>query len=209
VNLKPGDVPEPTATSPERGTVPKKGAEEAARCAGAEPAQRRVAAVDSPKFSGASRAPRETVSSEVEVWPTSAAAQRNGAAEASPRGRACAQHLLERLALRTMSRGVRITHLSVAWRHPSLPGAQDAYAARVSFTVAAEGRPASPEVKSAAVETPAPTHVQIPVYLDVSGFVSGPAHISLSAMSVKQPPDAAVERRLLSTLDGRARTHTL
>jgi hypothetical protein len=209
VNLKPGDVPELTAVGAEKGTSAKQGGEEAARCAGAESRYRRVADVKSAKFGGASASPRETMRSEVEVWPTTATAERNAAAELSPRGRACASHLLERLAIRGMTARVRIAHVGVAWLPAPLKGPRDAFAARVTLTVAAEGTRSQPGVSSATLESRAEgtRKLQLPVYVDVLGFLSGPAQISLTATGLKQPPSSATEHRVLSLLYSRAQTH--
>jgi hypothetical protein len=210
VNLKASDVPELTAVRSEREATPKRLGEEAARCAGAESPSRRVADVNSAKFSGASASPRETVGSEVVVWPTASAAERNAAAETGARGRACVQHLLERLALRRITARVRVAHVSVAWRPSPLRGAKDAHAARVTLTVAAEASGARGGTSSVALESPVSgaRRVRVPVYLDVEGFLSGPAQVGLTALGVGRPASAATEHRLLSLLYSRARART-
>jgi hypothetical protein len=211
VNLKPGDVPELTPVGAEKEVSPKPSGEEAARCAGAESRYRRVADVNSARFRGASVSPRETLTSEVAVWPTAGTAERNAAAEVGTRGRACTRHLLERLAIRTMTTRVRIAHLSVAWLPAPLHGAKDSFAARVTLSLAAEGPRAAPGASSAVLESPAASArtAQLRVYLDELGFVSGPAQISLTALSVKRPPSSATEHRLLALLYDRAQTHSV
>lgn len=71
-----------------------------------------------------------------------------------------------------MTSRVRIAHASVTWLPSPLQGPKDASAARVTFTVAAEGAPPRPGVSSAALELPsaAARKVQVPVYLDVLSF---------------------------------------
>jgi hypothetical protein len=46
------------------------------------------------------------------------------------------------------------------------------------------------------------------VYLDALAFVSGPAQIQLTALSIKRSPASATERRLISLLYSRAQAHS-
>jgi hypothetical protein len=210
VNLKPGDVPELTAAGAEREASPKKGAEEGARCSGAPSPSARVANIDSAKFRGSSAAPLETISSEVVVWPSSAIAERNAAAQTGPRGRACAQHLLERLALKTLTSRVRLASSSISWLPAPLHGARGSYAAHVTMNVTAESPRTQTGASSAVLEssTASERKLQVPVYLDIQGFQSGPAQVTLTALGVKRPPSSSAEHRLLSLLYSRATTHT-
>jgi hypothetical protein len=206
VNLKAGDVPDLTPIGAERETPPKKTAEESARCSGAPSRSGRVADINSPKFSGATASPRELIGSEVMVWPSAVTAERNAAAETGPRGRACAQHLLERVALRTLTSRVHLAHVSVTWLPAPLQGASS-YAARVTMAFAAEGPRAQTGPSSAVLESPATRahKVQVLAYLDVQGFQSGPAQVVLTALGVKRPAARTRERRLLTLLYTRAR----
>jgi len=185
---------------------------ESAHCSGGVSPYLRVVDVHSVSFKGATASPRESMRSDVTVWPTNDFAEHDSAAELSRRGRACAQHLLERLAIDAIGR-VRLSHISIAWLPPPLPGAKDSYAARISLRLTGEpglGRTRS-ERSTAALESssPNPRPVQIPLYIDSFGFLAGPAQVSLTAISVKRPASAATEHRLLSLLYSRAKAHIL
>jgi hypothetical protein len=185
---------------------------ESAHCSGAVSPYRRVADIHSVRFRGATASPRESLKSDVIVWPTNAVAEQDSAAELSRRGRACAQHLLERLAIDEIG-PARVSNISIAWRRPPLPGAKSSYAARISLRISGELAPgrARSERSTAALESssPTPRRVQISLYIDAFGFLAGPAQVKLSAISVKRPASSATEHRLLSLLYSRAKAHIL
>jgi hypothetical protein len=211
VNLTPADVPEMASVGHEEETKVKSISLENARCSGSVSPYRRVVDIRSVRFKGATASPRESVRSDVTVWPTSAVAEHNTAAEVSRRGRACAQHLLERLAIGEIGT-VHLSHISIAWLPPPLPGGRGSYGARIRLTISAQLAPGKTQSgrSTATIESSSPnaTRVQIPVYIDTFGFLAGPAQVSLTATSLKRPASSAIEHRLLSVLYSRAKAHT-
>jgi hypothetical protein len=209
VNLTASDVPELTSAAPGAEASVKRRDVERARCAGAASPYSRVVNIGSARFTGATASPRESVTSSVVVWPTSAIAEQNIAADLSPRGRACVQHLLERLAIGAVRR-VRVSHVSLAWLPAPLPAAHS-FAARLSLTLSAEPGRLRPGLSGAVVESPSPRArpVQISVYIDVLGFLVGPGEVNLTATGEKRPASSATEHRLLSLLYSRAVAHKL
>ena len=166
-----------------------------------------MADVESQRFRGANATPLETISSSVTVWPNATAAERNALAEKSARGRTCTLHVLERATIAATAR-VRISHISLASLPAPLPEAKDSHAVRAYLTIAAEASTqAGPS--SAALEPRSARRVQVPVVIDALGFVSGPAEVSLTAMSLKRPASSATEHRLLSLLYSRAKADKL
>jgi hypothetical protein len=212
VNLTAADVPEMASAGKEEETKVRSLGVENAHCSGGVSPYRRVVDVHSVRFKGATASPRESVTSDVTVWPTNALAEHNSAAGLSQRGRACAQHLLERLAIDQIGR-VRVSRISIAWLPPPLPGAKDSYAARISLTITGELGPSHTpsERSSAALESssPNPPRVQIPLYVDGFGFLAGRAEVTLTATGVQRPASSAIEHRLLSVLYSRAKAHIL
>jgi hypothetical protein len=211
VNLSPADVPEMASGGREEEAKVKKIGVEGARCAGAASPYQRVVDLHSVKFKGATSSPQESLRSDVEVWPTSAVASRNSAAELSRRGRTCAKHLLERLVVGEIG-PVHVSRLAVAWLPPPLPSAQASYEARVSLTISGPVGSGGQSGRSTATlesSSPSASRVQIPVYIDTLGFLVGPAHVGLTATSLKRPASSATEHRLLSVLYSRAKAHAL
>jgi hypothetical protein len=211
VNLAPADVPEMAASGREEEAKVKNVALEGAHCAGAVSPYRRIVDMHSVKFKGASTAPRESLRSAVTIWPSAALAEQESTAMLSPRGRACDQHLLERLALGEIG-PVHVSHVSVTRLPSPLPAAHDSYAARISMTISGSlGTGARSGRSTATLESSSPTtaRISIPVYIDTFGFVAGPAQIGLTATGLKRPPSPATERRLLSKLYSRAKARGL
>jgi hypothetical protein len=212
VNITAADVPEMTSAGQEGEAKVRSLGVENAHCSGGVSPYRRVVDIHSVRFRGATASPRESVRSDVTVWPTNAVAEQDSAAELSRRGRACAQHLLERLAIDAIGR-VRVSHVSIAWLPPPLPGAKGSYAARISLRITGVLGPGQTqsERSTAALESssPNPRSVEIPLYIDGFGFLAGPARVSLTATSLKRPASSAIEHRLLSLLYSRAKAHIL
>jgi hypothetical protein len=211
VNLTPADVPEMASSGREEEAKVKNVAVEGARCAGAVSPYRRIVDIHSVKFKGATTAPRESLRSDVTVWPSSALAEHESAAELSRRGRTCDQHLLERLAIGETG-AVHVSHVSVRWLPSPLPPAHDSSAARISLTISGPLGTRTRSGRSTATLEPSSqsaARIAISVYIDTLGFVAGPAHVGLTATGLKRPPSPAIEHRLLSKLYSRAKAHGL
>jgi hypothetical protein len=123
--------------------------------------------------------------------PSAALAARNNAVARSARGRACLAR-----ALPEQSTGpLRYGPVSVSSLPNLLPGADGSFGLRLTTTVI--GR----NFRGGKIRTR--------VYIDVFGFVSGPAEISLTAFGVSRPVPSATEQHLLPLLFSRAREHKL
>jgi hypothetical protein len=194
VNLVEADVPGMSLIKPEgEDKAPTRAGVEFAQCAGGVSPYRRIVDIHSPTFSRSR--PRERVKSAVEVMPTVALAAQNNNAARSARGRACLVHFLGR-ALPEQSAGqIRHGSVSVSSLPNLLPGAQGSFGLRLATTVTA--RPLGGR------------QVQVRVYLDEFGFISGSAEINLTATGFSAPVPSETEQRLLGLLNSRAQAHTL
>jgi hypothetical protein len=209
VNLTPTDVPEMASVGHEEETRVKNLGVENAHCAGSANPYQRVVDIHSVRFKGATSSPQESVRSDVTVWPTSAVAEHNRAAELSRRGRACAQHLLERVAIGEIG-PAHVSQISVAPLPQPLPGVHSSYAARITLRITGElgrGQTQSRATAAFATSSPSAARIQVPLYIDAFGFVVGRAQVGMTATSVKRPASSATEHRLLALLYRRANAH--
>lgn len=192
VNLGAADVPRSSIIKAEgEGKAPTVAGVEFERCAGGMSPERRIVDMHSSSFRVASASKGGRVRSAVEVMPTAALAARNNAVARSARGRACLAR-----ALPEQSTGrLRYGPVSVSSLPNLLPGADGSFGLRLTTTVI--GR----NLRGGEIRTR--------VYIDVFGFVSGPAEISLTAFGVSRPVSSATEQHLLPLLFSRAREHKL
>lgn len=129
-----------------------------------------------------------TVSSEVSVAPTAAAAARELAAIRSARVRGCLGHSLDQLLKGQRAGGGRVGPVAVASGTPPAPGTAGSFGWRVTATYTLRG-------------------IRLSFYLDMLGFVQGPATVTLFSTGVLRPFPAAAQQRLFSLLLSRAKAH--
>jgi hypothetical protein len=181
------------SVSPERERKERASSTEAA-CGLRQSRVENVVDIQSPKFKSGEGLELAEVKSGVVVLPTAALAEsRLAQAEAAlgkPRVRACLKRAFEHELAKSLhkrpTRGVRIllgrTNISVL--HPAFPHSFG-FRIFVHLTFAARG-----------------LHIPASLYLDVLGFVVGPAGVGLESISFSRP--VPTEQHLLSVLYSRA-----
>lgn len=191
VNLTAADTPGLTAAAPEHehDTATEKRLErEAGRCAGALSANEKLIEASSKHFKRGHGIPEVSVSSEVAVARTAQLAARELAAIRSERARTCFSHYLGQLFRGKEFHGARISPISIASGTPPAAGSTGSFAWRVKVTITAHG-------------------LTIPFWIDILGFVYGPAQVSLFSFGVPAPFPAAIQQRLFLLLLERAKAH--
>jgi hypothetical protein len=131
-----------------------------------------------------------SVSSEVSVDETSAEATATLSEIRSARVRACVSHYVSELLKSEHYAGATVVGVSIASGTPPAPGTTGGFGWRVTATLAIRG-------------------VHISFYLDILGFVYGPAQVTLSSSGTVQPFPAKAEEQLYALLLTRARAHSL
>jgi hypothetical protein len=197
VNLTATDVPGFTAAGPPRAKShsEQRAESELFRCAGARGARTRgrsgdVAQASSPSFGFKRGIVDLNVSSEVGVSRSAALARAELAAIQSSRVRTCFTRFLRSVLAAGKPRSASVGHVTIESGNPPAPGASGSFGWRVSATFALAG-------------------AQIPVYLDMLGFVYGPARVTLISSGALRPFPAAAQQRLYELLLLRARDHSL
>jgi hypothetical protein len=191
VNLTAADVPGMVSVSPEREHNERESNQ--AVC-GIRGSRTHVVDIESPKFKSGEGFELVEVNSDVEVMPTAALADSTfGALEAAigkPRVRACVARTFGQALAKQVrghpTRGVGITfgRTRISVLHPMLPHS-------VGFRIVI---PVTYTVHT--------LRIPVRIYLDTTGFVVGPAQVSLTSISFSSPlPN---EQHLLSVLYGRA-----
>jgi hypothetical protein len=194
VNLTAADVPGFKA-SPRReheSTAEKRLAAELLRCTGASQAGAGagIAAVSSQNFKLERGIVDLGVSSEVSVSQTSAQASRELDKIRGKRVRECLTHYFSLLFKGQRYSEATVGKVSIMQGTPPAPGATGSFGWRITATL---------DVK----------RFKLPFYLDILGFVYGPAQVSLSSSGALRPFPAAVQQRLFSLLVKRAEAHGL
>jgi hypothetical protein len=192
VNLTPADVPAFTATAPQRpeSDAEKRLEQQLHRCAGPVGASGEVAQVSSSRYRLRRGILDLAVSSEVGVARTAAAANRELAAIRSARVRSCFSHYLDLLLRESRFRGATPQPVSIAAGSPPAPGASGSFGWRITATYSIRGIPLS-------------------LYVDILGFVLGPARVTLVSSGALRPFPAAIQQRLFSVLLTRAKARAL
>jgi hypothetical protein len=131
-----------------------------------------------------------SVSSEVTVAHTSAEAAATLAAIRSPRVRACFSRYLSSLLKSQSYPGATVVGVSIASGTPPAPGTTGGFGWRVTATLAIRG-------------------IHISFYLDILGFIDGPAQVTLTSSGTVRPFPAQAQEQLYSQLLTRARAHRL
>ena len=125
------------------------------------------------------------VKSEVAVAPTPQLAARELAAVRGARIRQCFSHYLDMLLEGQSKPGARRRPVSIASGTPPAPGANGSFGWRITATFAV-GR------------------IPVSLYVDILGFILGPARVTLVSSGVLRPFPAAVQQRLYALLLSRA-----
>jgi hypothetical protein len=195
VNLQAADLPGMSVASPEsQAPLPKQVGREANRCIGNVNPDLSVVRIRSGMFAGAVEAEHEQIRSAVEVMPTETLAARNDAANRSQRAISCTARFAPRLLGKATGR-VHYGPLKVTRLPNPLPGTRGSFGIRIAITIL--GVPAAIE----------PTQPHL--YVDVLGFLSGPAEVNLTATAFPEPVSEETEIKLLSLLHSRAEVNKL
>jgi hypothetical protein len=188
VNLTAADVPGlHAAAKREHNSANGRRAERAlARCVGLS-ASGRLAEAASPNFERAVGIARFDVSSNVTVSQSAAPAAHELAQLRSVRAKGCLKHYLAVLLNGSLSNAT-VGPVSIQEGTPPTAGAGAGLGLRISTSITVRSIP-------------------IPFYLDILGFVSGSAEVSLMSTGVPVPFPAATQQRLFLALLARAKAH--
>jgi len=190
VNLTSADVPG-FSVSPkhERGSSEEKRLEhEVLRCVGAQGSGKGLAEASSQQYELKRGIIDLGVSSEVAIAQTSALAAGELAAIRSAHVRGCFSRYLDQLFKSERFGGAIVSPVSIASGTPPAPGTAGGYGWRVTATFSVQG-------------------VKVSLYLDILGFVYGPARVTLFSSGVLRPFPAAIQQGLFSLLLFRAKAH--
>jgi hypothetical protein len=160
------------------------------RCAGTPRSHADVAEASSSTFQLKRNVVELSVSSEVSVARSPSLAVAELAAIHSARVRRCFTRYLQLLLRRERVGGVSVERVSIQSGDPPAPGTSGSFGWRVTATFAARG-------------------ITLPVYLDLLGFVEGPARVTLVSSGALRPFPAAIQQRLFALLLARAKAHSL
>jgi hypothetical protein len=130
------------------------------------------------------------VSSEVAVARTRALAARELAAIRGGRVRECFSRYLDLLLAGQHSRRTRVSPVSIASGTPPAPGADGSFGWRITATFSID-------------------RLRLSLYVDILGFVRGPARVTLVSSGALRPFPAVAQQRLYSLLLARASARVL
>ena len=198
VNLTAADVPgfTPTPKQHSESANERRLEQEFHSCGGAQGAQAAqgsrstVAVAASPDFELHRSILDLTVSSEVSVARTPAEAAAVLSAVRSARVKACFTRYVSQLLKSQHLNGATVVGVTIASGAPPAPGTTGGFGWRVTATLAAHG-------------------LHISFYLDILGFVDGPAQVTLSSSGTVRPFPASAQEQLYSGLLARAKSHSL
>jgi hypothetical protein len=192
VNLTASDVPGFSVSSEHnRDTAAEKQLErQMLRCAGNLSAGKGLAEVSSQDYALKRGILDLGVSSEVGVAQTPALAARELAAIRSAHVRGCFSRYLDLLFKSKQFNGAIVSPVSIASGTPPASGTAGGFGWRVTATFTVR-------------------RIRVPLYLDILGFVYGPARVTLFSSGVLRPFPAAVQQGLFSLLLSRAKAHRL
>jgi hypothetical protein len=190
VNLTAADLPGFTVSSGKQTkTTRGKGYErELLRCLGPQASVAQLAEASSKDFELSHGILQLGVNSEVSVAPTPAMASAKLAAVRSPRVRGCFARYFERLLKSQRYAGAAIGPVSLASGTPPASGTTGGFGWRVTATLNIRG-------------------VRALFYLDILGFVYGPATVTLFSTGALEPFPAEAQQRLFGLLLQRAKAH--
>jgi hypothetical protein len=144
--------------------------------------------VSSAEFERETESSHESVQSQVTVAPSAGLASRELAVIRSGHSRSCVSHYLDLYFKGKQYSGAKVSPVVVTPGTVAAPGTSGGFAWRISIAVTAHA-------------------VKVPTYVDILGFIDGPAEVSLITVSLPQPFPDASEQRLFSTLLRRAKAH--
>jgi hypothetical protein len=192
VNLTSADVPGFGVSSRHGGETPaeKRLEREMLRCAGTQGSGKGLAEVSSKDFEIKRGILDLGVSSEVGVAQTAALAARELAAIRSAHVRGCFSHFLDLIFKGKRFSGAIVSPVSIASGTPPAPGTAGSFGWRITATFTVQ-------------------RVRVSLYVDILGFVYGPASVTLFSSSLVRPFPAAIQQRLFSLLLARAEARGL
>jgi hypothetical protein len=196
VNLTATDVPGFIATPKQHSTSAseRRLERELRRCTGAQESEvlgsrNAVAEVSSPDFELKHGILDLSVSSEVSVAQSAAQAAGSLPAIHSERVRACVSRYLTQLLKSQHTGAAAVTGVSIASGTPPAPGTSGGFGWRITAKLAYRG-------------------IRLNFYLDILGFVDGPAQVTLTSSGALRPFPARAEEELFSLLLARAKAHS-
>lgn len=160
------------------------------QCAGPTPFGPGVADAQSPAFKLKQDVLDLGVSSEVSVAQSSTQAKRELAAIRGQRIKGCFTRYLDLLLQSQRTGGVQLTPVSILTGTPPAPGAIGSFGWRITATFVA-------------------SQIRLSLYVDILGFVVGPARVTLVSSGALRPFPAAIQQRLYTLLLARARSTAL
>jgi hypothetical protein len=137
----------------------------------------------------------EFIRSAVEVFPSASVAARHIAVNASQRAIACLARFIPKSAARENTTHVHYGPFAVTRLPDPLPGVPGSFGIRISAAI----------LGVASVVTPTEPHI----YIDVLGFLSGPAEVDLTTTAIPEPVSEEAEHHLLSVLYSHTTAHKL
>jgi len=192
VNLTAADLPGFTSSSGRESKTPQEARAERQmlRCTGSLGSGNGLAEVSSKNFELKRDILELGVSSEVSVLQTAALADTQVKAIRSDRVRECFTRYLAQLLGDRRFGGATLSPVSIQSGTPPAPGTGGSFGWRVT----------------AALEV---HRVRLPFYMDILGFVYGPARVTLFSSGALRPFPAAIQQQLFSLLLARAKAHRL
>jgi hypothetical protein len=190
VNLTASDLPGFTASPGKQAETPRERRLERGllRCVGPLGSNAKLAEASSAGFELKRGILQLGVSSEVSVAATPALASQTLAAIRSAHVRGCFARYLDALLRGQRNAGAAIGPVSIASGTPPASGTAGGFGWRVTATLAVRG-------------------IKVSFYLDILGFVYGPASVTLFSTGVVEPFPAAAQQRLFGVLLRRAKAH--
>jgi len=192
VNLTAADIPEASVAHGEDSTDSARERREFQACDGSIEHAHALVEVMSPKLKRGRELEIEQIRSSVAVVRDARAIPAEAAELARPSLLECAAHVLTRNYSDKAIREARWGRFTVSKLPVHVPGRTVTIGIRIVATL-----------------NLAFSEVSVPIYVDVLGFESGPAEITLTATSVTQPMPAGTEQELLALLSTRAQAHAL
>jgi hypothetical protein len=192
VNLTAADVPGFTVSSSSKSKTPVEARAERQmlRCAGSVGSHDDLAEVGSEDFELKHGILNLSVDSEVGVARTSAIAASRLAAIRGAHLRACFSQYLDRLFKSQEFAGAIVSPVSIQSGTPPALGTTGSFGWRVTASFSLR-------------------RLRVPFYLDLLGFVDGPAQVTLLSFGLLRPFPAAIQQQLFSLLLRRAKAHRL
>jgi hypothetical protein len=208
VNLHASDVPYFSPTPDEEEEDPKEARRherELMRCVGVEHEAEPVAEVKSPEFGTDSPGQLLRVSSSVEVGADAGQAMRELKLIRSRLAERCLQRVYAAAIEEQESSTAEVRDVSVSRVRFPAPDIEDGFAYRFAASVTVHR---STSELTAYRPTAGPSgSVTMRIYVDIIGFVVGPASVSLTATGLPTAVSRTLERNLLRVLHERATEH--